>query len=124
MTAVCVGYGRTQLKPWIHGFKLVNPLSVICSLFATIVGATNIVVSMVASGISETGSMGARLQGHMPKCHGIVASDKSTGTFVVTTMVATFADNLADMIGGTMAVMVATKEGGVFGGCAGWTRTR
>ena len=32
-------------------------------------------------------------------------------------MVGTFAENLADMVGGTMVVLAAAKEGEVYGGC-------
>ena len=84
---------------------------------------------MVASGMSETGSMNSRLKGHMPDRHGSVAVDKSTCTVVVTTMVATFSVTLLDMIGGTMAVVVWRQRGagssvGLRRMHAGWTRMR
>ena len=61
--------------------------------------------------------MGTRLKGHMLECHGILAPDMATGTFAVTMMVGTFAEIFADMVGGTMVVLAAAKEGRVYGGC-------
>ena len=79
--------------------------------------ASVLVLLGAMSEVSVAGSMIERLRNFVPDTDGVLAPDQVPGAFVVTDLMVLRCEELADMQGGSAAVIMAEVKGQVYGDC-------